>query len=205
MTGPTHRQYSITFAYLATIFLCSHSVTGVNYYLCLIIMLMVSKAGALFPDIDHSWQNVKNKTTLTWIINKLIHLTGGKHRSWQTHSIDIVVICTIASYYTPKIMYSYGYISDVDTEILSLILFGFMCGWISHIVADMLTSAGVRIICWMPTKVALVPKKIFKLRFNTGNEWEAFCYKSTRVINVALGLFAVCYPIIKSGILTKLL
>lgn len=205
MTGPTHKKFAVTAAFTASALLYKNGLTEINYYLTIPVLLATAKYGALFPDVDHTWQNVKEKTVPNWIINKLIHLTGGKHRSWQTHSIDIVVICTIASYYTPKIMYSHGYISDVDTEILSLILFGFMCGWISHIVADMLTSAGVRIICWMPTKVALVPKKIFKLRFNTGNEWEAFCYKLTRVINVALGLFAVCYPIIKSGILTKLL
>ena len=29
------------------------------------------------------------KTTFSRIINILIHITGGKHRSWQTHSLDI--------------------------------------------------------------------------------------------------------------------
>ena len=92
MTYPTHRQYAICFAFLTSMLVYKYSLSEINYYLALPIILMASKYGALFPDLDHIWQNVKEKTVPNWIINKLIHITGGKHRSWQTHSIDILAI-----------------------------------------------------------------------------------------------------------------
>ena len=204
MTGPTHKQYAVTFALATNTLLYACGMTEVNYYLSLPIVLLTSKYGALFPDVDHTWQNVKDKTIPNWIINKIIHITGGKHRSWQTHSIDIVAIVVLMSYILPKLLFQYGFITSVNMEVMSIIMFGFSSGWISHIFADMLTSAGVRLICWLPFKVALVPKKLFKLKFNTGNEWEAFCFRLTRVINIILGVGCILYPIIETGAITSL-
>ena len=204
MTAITHRQYSISFALISNILLYHFGITEINYYLTLPIILLVGKYGALFPDIDHSWNNVKDKTVVNWFINKLIHLTGGKHRSWQTHSIDIVAIYTVVAAFLPGILFKYEKISIVNKEVLSLILISFASGWISHIFSDMLTSAGVRVICFIPFKLAFVPKHIGKLRFNTGNEWEAFCYKSTRVINVFIGLLAIIYPFIANSQINSL-
>lgn len=204
MTWPTHRQYAITFAFVANIILYKTGLTQINYYLALPLLLLVSKYGALFPDVDHSWQNVKEKTVPNWIINKLIHLTGGKHRSWQTHSIDITAIVSVVFFFLPKILFNYGIISDVNREVLSIILIGFCAGWISHIFSDMLTSAGVRLICFTHIKVALVPNHIFGLKFNTGNEWENFCYKATRSINIILGIACLIYPFIANGDLVLL-
>ena len=196
MTWPTHRQYSITFAFIANMVLYKTGLTQINYYLALAILLLVSKHGALFPDVDHSWKNVKEKTVPNWIINKLIHITGGKHRSWQTHSIDITIISSIILFFLPKILFNYGIISDVNREVMSIILVGFCAGWISHIISDMLTSAGVRLICFLKIKVAFVPNHIFGFKFNTGHEWEEFCYKMARVINIALGIVCIVYPLI---------
>lgn len=205
MTAPTHRQYSVSFALITNLLLYKYSITEINYYLALPIMLMAGKSGALFPDVDHIWQNVKDKTILNWFINKIIHLTGGKHRSWQTHSIDIAIIFTFASYILPIYLFNMGYLSQVNKEVMSIILLGFSSGWISHIFSDMLTSAGVRVICFLKFKVAFVPKHIGKLRFNTGNEWEAFCYKTTRIINVFLGILCLVYPFMISGYWGKII
>lgn len=198
MTAKTHKQYSCSFALLGAMLLYQTHALSINYYISLPVILLVSKYGALFPDVDHSWQNVKDKTVPNWIINKIIHITGGKHRSWQTHSIDIVAIFTILSWFVPSILYDKSILSLVDSEILKLILFSFSCGWVSHIVSDMLTSSGVRVVCFVPFKLALVPKKIGRLRFNTGNDWEMFCYKTTRYINVFIGIVALAYPIINN-------
>ena len=105
MTGPTHRQYSICFACLAAMLFFTMGISHVNYYLALPILLSASRAGALFPDVDHNWQNVSDNTVINKIINTLIHLTGGKHRSWQTHSIDICAWFTIISYIIPNRLY----------------------------------------------------------------------------------------------------
>ncbi len=196
MTAPTHRAVAIGWLLIGCMILYKTSMTEINYYLSMIIMLRVGRYGAEFPDIDHSWQNVKEKTVPNLIINKLIHVTGGKHRSWQTHSLDIVLVVSILSYIIPWGLYSRGLISLVNKEVLSLILIAFSLGWISHLFSDMLTSAGVRITCLSKVKMALVPKQLFGLRFNTGHEWEEFVYKLTKKLNLLIGLLAVFFPLI---------
>lgn len=198
MTFPTHRAFAIGWVLLGNMVLYRMGMTEVNYFLALIIMLHVGKYGALFPDIDHHWQNVKEKTVPNWIINKIIHMTGGKHRSWQTHSIDIVAVVTILSFIIPDRLYVMEKISKVNMEVLSIIMIGFSLGWMSHIFSDMLTSAGVRLFCWNKFKVALVPKQLFGVRFNTGNEWEHFVCNISKGFNVVIAVVAICYPILMS-------
>lgn len=200
MTYPTHKQYAISFAFIVAMLMYKYNMTEINYYLALPIMILVSKYGGLFPDIDHTWQNVKEKTVPNWIINKLIHITGGKHRSWQTHSIDIVAVITFMCYMAPSVLYKYEKITIVNKEILGIILMGFCAGWISHILADMMTSAGVRLFCWnRKIIIRLVPRHIGKLRFNTGHEWEEFIFKSVKTINIFLGILCLIYPVLVSG------
>lgn len=199
MTSATHRQYSVSFAFLACMLLYWLGELHINYYLSMIVLLSASRYGALFPDVDHSWDNVKEKTVPNFIINKIIHITGGKHRSWQTHSIDIVAIFTVISYIIPKILYSHNILNEVNCDVLSLILFGFCSGWISHIFSDMLTSAGVRLLCWSKFKLKLVPKHIGSLKFNTGHEWESFCYKAAKVTNIALAMCCLAFPYIMTS------
>lgn len=169
------------------------------------IVLMAAKAGALFPDVDHDWSNVHDKTVINKIINTLIHATGGKHRSWQTHSLDICAVYSFAACFIPNMLYSKGIISAINKEVMLLLLVGFASGWISHMIADMLTSAGVRLFfCWK-FKVKLVPKKIGPLRFNTGHEWEAFNYKVMKMLSIILGLICLIYPLILNGTFDKLI
>lgn len=194
MTGQTHKQYAICGAFIVAMLMYKNGLSEINYYLSLPILILTAKYGGLFPDIDHHWSSVKEKTVPNWIINKLIHLTNGKHRSWQTHSIDIVVFASFISYNLPHILFSLGYITNVNKEVMILLMLGFMSGWISHIISDMMTSAGVRLVAWSKFKVVLVPKKIGSLRFNTGNEWESFNYKIIRAINIVLGIIVVVYP-----------
>ena len=125
MTGPTHRQYSICFAVLTAILLYRKGITEINYYLSLPILLMAGRSGALFPDVDHTWQNVSDKTYINKIINTIIHITGGKHRSWQTHSWDICLIFTMFSYFIPNILFNLGKISAVNREVMCILLLGF--------------------------------------------------------------------------------
>lgn len=201
MTGPTHKQYSICFAFLAVMIIEMFGITEVDYYLTLMIVLMASKVGALFPDLDHDWSNVSNssKTVPNRVINFLIHVTGGKHRSWQTHSIDICTVFTVCAFILPKKLCSIGILSVIDKEVLSVLILGFASGWVSHLFSDMLTSAGVRLLFFIKKPIALVPKKIGKFRFNTGHEWEAFNYKIIKGINIFLGVVCLLYPLFLDG------
>lgn len=202
MTGPTHRQYSICFACIASMLIYKYNISSIDYFAVLIITIMTSKCGARFPDVDHDWRNVHDKSAINKIINILIHITGGKHRSWQTHSWDICIIFTFLACFLPYKLFTMGIFSEVNKEVWSILLVGFATGWISHLFSDMLTSGGVRLLCFSKVKVKLVPKQIFKLKFNTGNEWENFNYKLMRVLNVILGIISIIYPFVESGIIT---
>lgn len=195
MTRPTHKQYSVCFAFITIMLFYKYGVTQINYYIALIIILKAAESGALFPDVDHSWQNVSEKTVPNKIINTLIHITGGSHRSWQTHSWDICVIFTAIAYFLPKYLYYVGKISVVNEEIISILLLGFASGWISHLFSDMLTSAGVKVICFVDFKVKFVPRRLFGLRFNTGHGWEEFNFKVMKALNVFLAVICIGYPL----------
>ena len=196
MTSKTHKRFSVSFAIIGSMLICNYETANVNYYLELLVMISFGKVGALFPDVDHHWELVKEKTAVNWIINRIIKLTGGKHRSWQTHSLDIATVFMYLCYLAPKLLYKYNYISSIDREIATVIFMGFASGWLSHLISDMLNGVGVRLFCFSNFKVAFVPRKLFKIRFNTGNEWEEFVYKSMQTINIILGVYSIVYPVV---------
>lgn len=203
MTFQTHKRYSVAFAIIEVILLYVYGLTEINYYACMVIALAISKSGALFPDVDHAWHNVKEKTITNKIINTVIHITGGHHRSWQTHSIDICLYFTLAGMFIPGMLYVDDKISLVNMEVISLIWLSFAAGWISHLFSDALTSEGVRIVFFnSKIKFKFVPKKIGKFKFNTGDAWEEFNYKVISFINILLGLVGAVYPFIHPYILS---
>lgn len=155
MTYKTHREFSVSFVIIANALAWKLGIIDINYYISLIVLILFGKQGALFPDVDHIWRNVKEKTILNKVINTIIHLTGGVHRSWQTHSWDIWVISFASSLYL-----SFKFLNKLDRTVMILIIFGFWSGWFSHLFSDMLSSDGVRIFCWSKkSKISLVPKQ----------------------------------------------
>ena len=192
MTYMTHKVFAIGWVLIGNMILYINGVTSINYYLALIITLQAGKYGALFPDVDHSWESVKEKTAVNMVINKLIHLTGGKHRSWQTHSWDIWLVSTIVGLMIPQL--DTINMSVVNKEAFRILWIGFSMGWMSHLASDMLTGEGVRLVCWRSNKIRFVPKKIFKFTFSTGKEWEAFVYRVTRIVNIPMGFIAFVFP-----------
>jgi membrane-bound metal-dependent hydrolase YbcI (DUF457 family) len=149
---------------------------------------MSARYGALMPDVDHHWGNVSEKTLPNKILNTFIHLTGGTHRSWQTHSWDIYfVLLAIVLLFPMELLEPLG----VPTvSVLSMLVYGVMLGWGSHLFADMLTPQGVRLVCWRKFKVRLVPKWAM---FATNSKWEDMCYKFVRVVNTLAGLAYVVW------------
>lgn len=194
MTSRTHKECAISFVYLATFYIYSNSIVEINYYSLLLIMLCVGASGALFPDVDHTWKNVKEKTLFNWIINKLIHLTGGKHRSWQTHSIDLCIASGLLLLIYSKGLFTAEKISELDYEVFRIIIFAFYSGWISHLLSDMLTIQGVYILCLKKKNVKFVPRRVGSLEFKTGDRWENYVYNLVNKINIVLSLIAIVYP-----------
>lgn len=190
----THKRFAIFWALLGVMYLYYKGMTEINYYLALMLVVPFSKVGAVFPDLDHDWENVKFKNILTWVVNKLIHLTGGRHRSWQTHSIDIAVICTILSVYLPEKLYTLGKVSQVNREVLSIVMIGFSLGWLSHIFSDMLTTGKVKLLCFANWHVGFVPRRFLGLQFKTGGQWEWFVSSVTDKINVIITIVALAFP-----------
>lgn len=204
MSGPTHKQFSIFFVYIAAILLNIYQVIDINFYLQVVIMLAMGRTGALFPDIDHAWDNVAEKTIPNWIINKFIHLTGGKHRSRHTHSWDICLVSFIVALVLVNLLQINGVINNLDSCVAFLILCGFYSGWISHLFSDMLSSSGVYITCLSRIKIRFVPKQLFGFKFSTKSPWEDMCCKFIRIVNAITGFVVILYPLIINGFLRNL-
>lgn len=244
MTFRTHQQFAVGWVLIAAMMLYSMRISNVNYYLMLVVMLSTGKYGAKFPDLDHNWHSVKDKTTPNWIINNLIHFTGGRHRSRQTHSWDIWLVACMACWFILNEAYKRKAVTEVNYELAFIIAAGFFMGWMSHLFSDMLTSDGVYPSCIAHRKIAFVPRQLTKyreififglaagiasiviwvktgtywcigtaafgftssvlalmfkdIRFNTGNEWEEFVRRVTKVLNNAIGIIAVLFPYINN-------
>ncbi len=154
MTYRTHREFAISFALVTNILVSELHLSYTGYYVNLLVMLLASKQGALFPDLDHDWANVKEKSVINKVINSIIHFTGGRHRSWQTHSWDVWLISLIGALKINSIL------SKDNSTVFILLILGFWSGWFSHLFSDMMTSAGVRLVCWSKkSTIALVPKQ----------------------------------------------
>lgn len=154
MTYKTHREFAICFVLIANIIIYKLHLSHTGYYVNMIVMILCGKQGALFPDVDHDWKNVKEKTVINKAINSVIHAMGGKHRSVQTHSWDVWLISFIGA------LVVNGLISENNATVFILIISGFWCGWLSHLISDMMTSAGVYITCLNKnSKIAFVPKQ----------------------------------------------
>ena len=196
MTAPTHKQFSITWAALGALLLYLMEMTEINFYLSLLIMIQMGKAGALFPDLDHNWHSVKEKNVLTWVVNKLLSITGAKHRSWQTHSLDIAILLTILSIRLPINLYETGVLSNANKEVLGVILLGFMVGWLSHLFSDMLTPGGVRILFFYKKTLEFVPRKLLGFSFSTGSLWEDMVFRVVQIVNVGVLIICVSFPLL---------
>lgn len=129
-------------------------------------------------------------------MNILIHITGGKHRSWQTHSLDIAILAILISYFLPNYLFNQNLLNMINREVLTLIMLAFSLGWLSHLFSDMLTSGGVRLFCFFNRKIALVPKNILGFRFKSGKDWEEGVYFIVRVFNIVLWLVSLALPFI---------
>lgn len=191
MTYKTHKQFGILFSLIALMVLYRFNEFRINYYIAMVLILPASNFGARIPDYDHNWGSVRDKTILAWIINKAIHMTGGRHRSWQTHSWDIALVFLAMAVAIPTKWYDAGGLGAYGRDIMMLILVGIASGWISHLVSDMLTWAGVRVSCISNKKIRLVPKRFLGIQFKTGEEWESFVFTVTKVINVAIAAAAI--------------
>jgi len=195
VTGNTHRAFSVTFAIGGAVALTHFQISEVNPLIAAPVLLMAARYGALMPDVDHHWNSVSEKNLPNRMINVFIHLTGGTHRSWQTHSWDIFAVFIAIVWFFPREVLAPLGIPTIS--VLYMLLYGVMLGWGSHLFADMLTPAGVRLFCWSKFKLRLVPKWAL---FATNSRWEEMCFSFMRVVNTLAGVAYVGWCVYTLGI-----
>lgn len=211
MQGKTHRVGGMLCALAGYSILESKGmlINDVNPLLQLTVMYPFAIYGSTFSDLDHHWESAPSKDVVSFLINKLLHLTtnlrkkvkipllgifDAKHRSWQTHSDLFLILISYLSYRAVS-----GSAVTGNTLILKLVSTGFLLGVISHMILDMLTPEGIWCIglsgvkavtkANVPQKIRLVPKSSF---FSTGGKWEDIVRKVMWVICFIL-LFRIIY------------
>lgn len=199
MTGRTHAEFSIGFAYLVAILIDQKFNFGLNFYLLVLLLPMIARKGSKFPDYDQNWNSISEKTITSWIVCQLIHITKGKHRSRHTHSWDICLLSLAGLYFLIEHLSLKFQWSSLNKGVLLLMLLGFYSGWISHLASDMFNGEGVYLSCLTKHKIAFVPKKLFGIHFNTGHAWEQFFYTVCKAINKVLLVLVILYPALKIG------
>ena len=104
--------------------------------------IVIAGLASIFPDICHTQSKISQRLKLISFVVK--HLFG--HRTF-THSIVFMLIC-------------YYLLTLIQTPIYYMI--SIICGMLSHVILDMLTPRGVRLLFPLPVRVRL------PIQFKTG-------------------------------------
>ena len=206
MEGKTHRVGGVLGVVAGYVVMNNKGLllNDVNPILQLAVMYPFAIYGSVVPDLDHNWNSVPAKDPISWCINRVLHLTTGKipnhsgrfnmlsvfdakHRSWQTHSIEFLIVLIGIIYYIGTIG------TSVDSIILRLILNGFTIGVLSHLILDVLTPEGIlvatpTVISGTKVSISLVPKSGI---FATGGPWERLVRTVMWVIVILLFMYIV--------------
>lgn len=209
MKKETHATFATGFAVAGAPMIHMMGYSQINYWLTIPILAIVGKEFAKLCDADHgSWNSVPDHTPFYWVFNKLILLTGGKHRSLQTHSLDLCAIFLAISVGVSMGIDKLKWLPQIDAQVISLFGIGGGLGWLSHLIADMLTPEGVWLVAVRGKKksnrIALVPRKgqvnlpfIRKMSFATGGAWEEFVRRVMFVIDLAVMAMVIWYGVVK--------
>lgn len=186
MQGQTHRVGGVLAALAGYTILESNDllISNINPLLQLAIIYPFAIYGSVLPDLDHHWDSCPSRDAISFCINKFLHIGKGlekvglkrlgssvdaKHRSWQTHSLLLLLGMITALWFTIKVG-----AETADAVIVKLILSGLILGVLSHLMLDAITPQGIwllllSIVRRKKTTLHLVPKTKF---FATGNRWE---------------------------------
>lgn len=195
MLGKTHRAGG-TFAMLLTFTVMKQKgllLPEVNDFVQLAMMYPLCSWGSIAPDLDHGKDSIPDKDLVSILINKLLRLSGAKHRSWQTHCI----LFTGGLLFILFMLLHLGdlYLSGADSldwKIIRMLLTGLSVGITSHLILDMFSTAGVHF--WPGFKLRFVPKTS---AFSTGSTWETVVFYVlvigiiVLVLNLLLGVFGI--------------
>lgn len=190
MTKETHSTGGVCISLimlnsLITLFLLPYDIA----YTILLIALFFhfSYIGSLFPDID---QRKSSISQMYPFISK--HLGSRcRHRGF-THSLLCLSLIGL-------ILYTIVHISNFNIIFLVISL-GFVCGYVSHLFLDFLTSEGIEL--FFPWKANL---KIAKIK--TGSKLEKMINKFLKIVNIFLigyNIYLISYNILGINLLRNI-
>ena len=220
MTGKTHKQGGMLCAIIGYILLYKYNLLlDANMYLQFLVMYPFCLWGSVASDLDHHWQACPQKDVISFIINKLLHITApiqkaceekgdrksfkyrfaktfnARHRSWQTHS-DLTLGVMIYLLYL--ILNRKIFVSELDVALASLMLVGVCIGVIAHFALDMITPEGIYITILVVLNRLLnlkIPEKLHLVPkieyFATGGKWEQFIQKLLKVVTALATVYLI--------------
>lgn len=172
MLGKTHHVGGTVAALLAFEVMRSKGwlVPDCNEFVQLLMMYPFASFGSIFSDLDHGKDSIPSKDPVAIGINKLLRMTGAKHRSWQTHSLLVTGGFCLLLFSLLYMLNTFGG-GAIEIAFLTLALIGFTSGLFSHLVLDAFSTAGIHI--WPGFKLRFVPKSS---AFATGGTWEKIVF-----------------------------
>lgn len=184
MLGKTHHAGGTVAALVAFEVMRSKGwlIPDCNEFVQLLIMYPFASFGSIFSDLDHGADSIPSKDPVAIGINKVLRMTGAKHRSWQTHSLLVTggfCLFLFALVFLGNNLI--GVSGAIDWACLRLATIGFICGVLSHLILDAFTTAGIHI--WPGLKLRFVPKTH---AFATGGLWEKIVFYTLIFIIVLL-------------------
>lgn len=213
MTGKTHKQGGLLISIIGFAMLRHYNLlySNISLFTQWLVMYPFCVWGSMASDLDHHWMSCPQKDYVSWIINKVLHITapiqkgiekaGGKkdlsykvvkllnasHRSWQTHS-DLTLFIMIWLIYE-LINKKFSIFNELDIIILSIVLTGVALGIIAHLFLDILTPEGIWLIGFAIINRVLgkkiLPEKLHIVPhmkfFATGQDWEKFIQKVLKI------------------------
>lgn len=124
-----------------------------------IVSLGANMIGGLLPDIDEATSDIWDKFRGGRIIGHLIKPLIGQHRLISHSLLGVGIIGYLLRY----VLQSLGTILLVD---MNIVWWALMIGYLSHLVIDSFTTAGVPWLFPIPIKIGFPPVRF--LRFKTG-------------------------------------
>lgn len=152
MTYKTHVAFAMTVAIPAVYFANIDGFGGISF-------LFATAVGALAPDLDEEGSYLSRKIP---VMPMLFGLFGVKHRGITHRAISVLFLIALLGFLA---FADQGFVAHLP------VYFGFILGYIMHLLGDMMTKGGIRDFFYplFGTKAVLMPRSY---RFYTGSLQE---------------------------------
>lgn len=156
MLGRTHDLAAFTTLTVAAVVLPVEPMTLGTA----LVSLLAAMVGGLAPDLDDSSADIWDTIPVGEVVGKLLSPFFGKHRN-VSHSILGLGLAYFASSFLLSLIRPYLLVN------LDIVWTAFMLGFVSHLIADSFTQAGIPLFLPFKNKIGFPPIKF--LRIKTGS------------------------------------